>query len=85
MSDITIFFEWEPPVGRGPEYLIEYYELSVTSTNDSAIAFSVVSYTFWNVTLNYNLDYEASVVSVNCAGRSEPVELTTVYFSKFSY
>jgi hypothetical protein len=35
------------------------------------------------VTLNYNSEYTATLIAVNCAGESNPVILPHIKFSKF--
>ncbi len=79
--NIQIFFEWETPSGIGPEFFIQSYNISILSSEYGYNSYNVTSATTTlNVTLNYNVDFTASVVSVNCAGESEPLILSDIRF-----
>lgn len=83
-SDTNVFFEWEPPTGSGPEYVIESYDISVMSEFGYDYINDTVSSPTWNTTLEYNEKYSVAVVSINCAGESEPIELEDILFSEYA-
>lgn len=78
ISYINVYFDWEPPLGKGPQFIVESYQFTTVS-NSSDYTTDVTSSTS-NVTLEYNEEFTVSVVSVNCAGQSEPITLTKVIF-----
>lgn len=81
--NITVQFEWDPSLSA-PEFAVDGYQLSLTadadffldSTNFSASSASL------NVTLDYNVEYMASVISINCVGESTEVSLHNILFGK---
>lgn len=78
-------FEWgPPPIGNGPEFVVDSYRLLVT--DDTAVWDSVnlsASSRSWNVTLDYNEEYRASIASINCVGESSLISLHNILFGKF--
>ena len=84
--NITVTFEWNPPEGSGPEVIIHGYEIIIVPKPVSYQSSSTIIYsTTWNVTLNYNVQYEATIIAVNCEGESSPVVLRDIEFSKSNY
>ncbi len=82
MENIRVFFEWEPPLGIGPGYFIQGYNVSIV-TESSYISYNFTyAITNLNVTLNYNVEYTASVVAINCAGESLPLILSDILFGE---
>lgn len=77
---INVFFEWMPPVGHGPAFIVEYYQLSVKS--NSSYYTTNVTTNRSNTSLEYNMNFTVSVISGNCAGQSEQLVLTEVLFGK---
>lgn len=78
-QNITVTLEWDQPNGTGAEFFIESYSISLSPQLE------VYTYIFMktlNVTLDYNVNYTAAVVSVNCAGESSPILLHNLLFSK---
>lgn len=78
--NISVQFEWGSPLGSGPEFVVDGYQLSVTAETDS-VDVNVTSDS-WNMTLDYNVEYSASISSVNCVGESSRVLLHNVLFGK---
>ena len=80
----TITFEWwEPPPGRGPETIVDYYQIVVTPRPLSHPVSNIVHSTPWSVTLEYNIEHTAVITAVNCAGESSSFILTNIEFSEF--
>ena len=79
----TITFEWDPPQGRGPEAIVDYYSILVTPRPLSHPPSNIVYFTPWNVTLDYNIVHTATITAVNCAGESNPFILTNIEFSEY--
>ena len=77
--DVTVHYEWDPPMGSGPEAIIDYYNIMITPEPVLNYTSNVIDSTSSNVTLDYNVQYTISVTSVNCAGKS----LSTVHVLKF--
>ena len=82
-ASLTAFFGWNPPRGTGPEYFIEYYEITITSEFSSHRNSTDVNSTMWDITLNYNEIYAFSIISMNCAGQSGPVPLDNIRFGEY--
>ncbi len=78
-------FEWDSPLGSGPEAVVDNYTISILPMPVSHPISNVVYSTSWNVTLDYNVIYNATITSQNCAGESEPVVLTNIRYGKFYY
>ncbi len=80
MTDIKITFEWDPPLGSGPEVIVDNYTISITSIPVSQPIKSVGLSSPWNVTLNYNINYTATIIAVNCAGESNRLQLNNIEY-----
>ena len=82
-DNVTVFFEWTSPMGEGSAYAVESYIFSVSSaSNADYYAANNISTSSTNTILEYNMDYEVFVTSVNCAGQSEPLSITNIHFGK---
>lgn len=77
---ITVQFEWDPPLGSGPEFVVDGYQLLILAETDSVDV--NVSSASWNITLDYNVEYTASISSINCVGESSQVILRNILFGK---
>lgn len=81
-SNIIVSIAWKQPTGSGPEYFVESYGISVISETTPNNINGTVGYTFWNTTLEYNVRYTVSVMSINCAGMSDPIMSEGIMFGK---
>lgn len=68
--NVIVTFEWDPLQGMGPEFVVDYYRITVSSASLSHPIINLVNLTIWNVTLNYNIIYRANISAINCAGES---------------
>ncbi len=82
VADNTVTFEWDPPPGNGPETIVDNYTITITPVSVSHPMTNVGLSSPWNVTLNYNVVYTATIVAVNCAGESESLELNNIEYGK---
>ena len=83
----TVALSWLWPQGSGPEYVIESYQVLVTSQPDTRLYWTdIVSseVNFSNVSLEYNMEYTISVISLNCAGKSSPISIFNIMYGKLS-
>ncbi len=64
-------FEWDLPPGSGPEAIVDNYTITITPAPVSHPISNVVLASPWNVTLNFNVMYTATITAVNCAGESD--------------
>ena len=78
----TVAFEWDPPQGSGPERVVNNYTISITPRPVSHPIVSVVTSRFLNVTLNYNVEYTATVIAENCAGISSETVIRDIEYCK---
>jgi len=78
----TIRFEWDPPPGRGPETVVDNYLISIAPRPLSHPINNRVNSAPWNVTIDYNIQYEATITAVNCAGESDSFVLSGLEFSE---
>ena len=78
----TVTLDWNPPVGSGPEFLIDNYTISISPDPPFQPAISSPLLPPWNVTLDHNRVYTINITSLNCAGESVPVTLHNIGFSK---
>lgn len=88
ISDLTITFEWDSPRGDGPEVIIDRYIITITPRPLSSYEVSILpgSYLIWNVTLDYNTSYTATITAENCAGQSETlVHPSTIEYGNCSF
>ena len=74
----TITFEWDPPPGRGPEAIVDYYPIFFIPRPLSHPSYNVLSSSSWIVTVRYNVEYTAVITAVNCAGESSPFTYLTL-------
>lgn len=81
-QNITVTFEWNPANGTGAEYFVESYSVSLSSELEEYYYQESIHLEAINLTLDYNVNYTATVVSLNCAGESIPTLLHGVLFSK---
>ncbi len=61
---------------------MDNYTISINPKPISHPISSVVYSTSWNVTLDYNVIYDATIAAQNCAGESELVVLTNIEYGK---
>lgn len=80
--NIIVTFEWNPPEGSGTEVIVHSYKIALTPKPISHPSSNIVHSTAWNVTLRYNVEYMATIISVNCEGESSPVVLRDIEFSE---
>ena len=80
--NITVTFEWDSPPGSGPETIVDNYTIVITPAPVSHPISNVVLASPWNVTLNHNTLYTATITAVNCGGESEAFILSNFEFSK---
>ncbi len=79
----TVTFDWDPPSGSGPEGVVDNYTILIMPKPISSPQSNVVTAAPWNVTLNYNIEYSATISATNCAGASESFSLQNIEYSKF--
>jgi hypothetical protein len=81
LQDVNVHFEWELPVGVGPEFEVERYEYSMES--EAGLNYSSnASNSSMDVLLAYNVNYTASIQAVNCVGKSGILSVTNLFFGK---
>ncbi len=73
VSNLTLTFEWDEPQGSGPQAVVDNYTISISPRplypSDTNIRPSLPR--SFNVTLNYNTMYMATISAENCAGKSD--------------
>ncbi len=82
VEDNTVTFAWDPPPGSGPEAIVDNYTISIMPIPVSHSITSVGLSSPWNVTLNYNVNYTATIIALNCAGMSDSLELISIEYGK---
>lgn len=82
MFTTNITFEWNPPPGNGVQTVVDKYVFAIYPQLLSSTTSNFVYSTNLTVTQEYNVDYTATLIAVNCAGESDPVTLSNVKFSK---
>ncbi len=75
-------FEWDPPLGIGPEAIVDNYTITITPEPVSHPISNEVLASPWNVTLNYNVIYTATITAVNCNGDSDILTLFSIEYSE---
>ena len=82
VSNLNVRIEWEQPTGKGPKFIVEWYQFSIESEfglhNSSGTVFS----TSLDVSLAFNVYYTASVIAVNCVGESSQLIVKDILFGK---
>jgi hypothetical protein len=74
---------WDPITGDGPQYVIESYSFTISSHSNAAYySMNGVQSTLATTNLEYNVEFNASVFSENCAGQGKSVSITNIYFGK---
>ncbi len=75
-------FEWDVPPGSGPEAIVDNYTITITPAPVSHPISNVVLASPWNVTLDYNVIYTATITAVNCAGKSDILISSSVEYGE---
>ncbi len=75
-------FEWDPPPGSGPEAIVDNYTITITPAPVFHPISNVIVAPPWNVTLDYNVIYTATITAFNCAGSSNILS-STIEYSKY--
>ena len=83
VSNITVTFEWDPPQESGPAVIIDTYEVSIIPRPLSHPISNAIDGLSWNVTLEYNAEYTATITAENCAGVSLPFTLQDIEFCEY--
>ena len=65
----------------GPQHVIDSYQVSLLSGSEVIFRQELTS-TSINITVMYNTIYNATVSSVNCAGKSPPLALLNITICK---
>ena len=84
VTNITITFQWHPPQGSGPTGVVNSYEISIMPRPLSHPSSNAISSLSWNVTLNYNVEYTATITAENCIEMSRPVMLHNITFCEYN-
>lgn len=83
VNSTTITLERHPPQDIGPEFAVDFYNISVSpqplSNHTSIILYPRYP---WNITLHYNTKYTLYLTAVNCAGESDSFILSDIEFGK---
>ena len=82
--EAVIYLEWDLPLGRGPEAIVDNYTISISPNPPYESAINFISSNSWNVTLLHNIEYSLNLTAINCVGESGP-SMLTVAFSKFDH
>ncbi len=77
MMNVTVNFKWNPPDGNA---IVDNYTISILPMPLSHPISNVLYSTFFNVTLDYNVIYNATVTAINCAGESKRVYLSNIEY-----
>ncbi len=83
IDNITLIFTWDTLISRCPEALVDRYNITIIPEPLSHPANNIVLYPPFNVTLDYNVVYNMTVMALNIAGDSQPTELLDIEYSKF--
>ena len=84
ISDIILTFKWDKSKILGTEKIIvDYYNVLITSKLQQVLY--VVYSSPWNVTLDYNKNYNASITAVNCVGKSSPLLVSNIKFDNIPH
>ena len=82
VDNTTITISWDPPQGTGVKTVVDQYNLYINPLPLSHPNFVVAYGEAINVTIQYNMQYNISIVALNCAGESPLVNLLLDEFSK---
>ena len=77
----TITFQWDQSQSPGPEAVVDYYEIVISSRMQSFLY--MVTSSPWNVILDYSVSYNASIAAINCAGKSSPALLYNIQLGNY--
>ena len=73
VPNLTVMFEWDGPQGSGPKAVVDNYTIVISPMTlfpSDVIVLPNFPLSV-NVTLNYNIIYNATITAENCAGESE--------------
>ena len=84
VSNVTVMFAWDEPLGSGPEAVVDNYIVTVSPSPLFPSANNTLPNTplSLNVTLDYNTTYVVSITAENCAGLSQAFTLPEFEYSK---
>ena len=77
----TITLQWDQPQSPGPEAVVDYYEIVISSRMQSFLY--MVTSSPWNVILDYSVSYNASIAAINCAGKSSLALLYNIQLGNY--
>lgn len=67
------------PGGSGPQFSISDYKISITPEPLSQDISNLIHSSPWNVSLEYNVQYLISIISLNCIGGSDSLNISMVF------
>lgn len=70
-----VTLQWDPPQGRDSQTVVDNYTISISPPPLSQPSTTMVNSPPWNVTFDYNVDYELNITAENCNGESDPFTL----------
>ena len=84
ITNITITFAWDAPRGSGPEAIVDYYRIYITPSSLSyPSSVPVTNMSLFNLTVDYNMEYETNLTAANCAGESASTSLPSFEYGKY--
>ena len=84
-TNLTVTFVWDEPQGNGPEAIVDNYIIVISPrplSLPSGINVLPNSPQAFDVTLNYNTPYMATITAENCAGMSETTVSLAIEYGK---
>ena len=66
----TVTLQWERPHGIGTESIVDSYFITVTPPLMMGPSRITIYYSPYNMTFTHNVEYNVSIIAVNCAGES---------------
>ncbi len=75
--DYTLVFEWDPPSGSDTELI---YTVVISPRSISHPIINAILTSPFFVILEYNMVYNTSITSVNCAGKSISVMMNNIEY-----
>ena len=83
LENVIVTFQWDEVQSNGrPETVIDNYMIYIFNSSSHLVSNATTDGVSLNITLEYNVEYEANLTAINCVGESPAVRSPSFLTSK---